>query len=192
MLQILLMSIESEDDRVFVEELYSKHQLKLKVIAYSIINEESLAEDCVQDVFLSVIDMLDRFKSFSEEDQIKYLVICIKNSALAKCRDRGKYQSLTEESIDYENRGENDISDEASDVFEIVVNNELKKKLRECIDSLEPQYKHILIMRFQYKMKGKEISQMLHISENLARKRIERAKKKLKEVGGKDLYDLFK
>lgn len=192
MLQFLLMSIDSDDDRIFVEALYSKHQLKLKVIAYSIVKEESLAEDCVQDVFLSVINMLERFKSFPEEDQIKYLVICIKNSAIAKCKDRTKYQSLTKEATDYNNRGEDDVKDEASDVFEIVVNNELKKKLRECIDSLEPQYKHVLILRFQYKMKGKEIGEALHISEDMARKRIQRAKEKLKEVGGKELYDLFK
>lgn len=192
MLQLLLMSIETDEDRIFVENFYRTHREKLKIIAYSKLKDESLAEDCVQDVFISIINMLERFKSFPPDEQIKYIVICIKNAAIAKGKEKSRVISLTAAPTDYDNRGEYDIKDNSPDVCDILINDELKKKVRECIDSLDPIYRDVMIFRYQYQMKGKEISNSLHISEDVVRQRIKRGKEMLKRKGGKELYDLFK
>ena len=49
-----------------------------------------------------------------------------------------------------------------------------------------------MIYRFEYELKGKEISSALFISEDVVRQRIRRGKELLKKTGGKELYDLFK
>lgn len=192
MLEFLLSMIESEEDRRFVESVYLERRVKLIAIANQILNDEGLAEDCVQDVFIAIINMLERFKAFPKEEQKRYLVICTKNAAISKKKDRSRYSSLTMDPVEHDNRGEYDVKDESPDACEILINEELKKKVRECIDSLEPIYRDVMIFRYQYKMKGKEISEQLHISEDAVRQRIKRGKEMLKRKGGKDLYDLFK
>ncbi len=53
--------------------------------------------------------------------------------------------------------------------------------LRETIDSLEPEFREVIYLRFVEDMKIKEIAQTLGITENLASVRINRGKKKLNE-----------
>lgn len=192
MLQLLLMAIESEEDCKFIEDFYITHRTKLKIIAYSIIKDESLADDCVQDVFSTIIEMLERFKSFPSDEQIKYIVICVKNAAIAKRKDRNKYVFLTRDSEDFDDGTEYDIADDSPDACEIVINQELKKKVRTLIDALPTMYRDVMIFRYQYQLKGKEISDALHITEDAVRQRLKRGKELLKRKGGKELYDLFK
>ena len=192
MIQILLMAIESEEDRRLVEDFYLENRAKFKIIAYSIVKDEILADDCVHDVFATLIDMLERFKSFPPDDKIKYTVICVKNAAIAKCKDRNKYISLTRDSEEFDDGKEYDIADDSYDACEIVINQELKDKVRALIDALLTIYRDVMIFRFQYQLKGKEISDALHITEDAARQRLKRGKEMLRKRGGKELYDLFK
>lgn len=192
MLQILLLAIESDKDRVFVENLFINHQKKLKAIALSIVKDEHIAEDCVQDAFLGVIKNLEKFKSLSEIDQIKYLVISIKNACINKLKKKDKTLSLTKNEEQSEERAEKEITDETQDVFQIVITNELKAKVKECVEALDEKYRDVIVLRFQMGFNGKEISEILHISEPLVRQRIKRAKEIIKKKGGNELYDLFK
>lgn len=192
MLQILLLAIESDKDRVFVENLFINHQKKLKAIALSMVKDEHIAEDCVQDAFLGVIKNLEKFKSLSEIDQIKYLVISIKNACINKLKKKDKTLSLTKNEEQSEERAEKEITDETQDVFQIVITNELKAKVKECVEALDEKYRDVIVLRFQMGFNGKEISEILHISEPLVRQRIKRAKEIIKKKGGNELYDLFK
>lgn len=192
MIQILLMAVESEEDRRFVESFYLEQRKRLKIYAYQIVKDEDLADDCVQDVFKAIIEILERFETFPLEDQIKYITICVRNSAIAKCKDRSKYVSLTAESDSYNNAPEYEVADDSADVCDIVINGELKEKLRKHINSLPMIYRDVMIYRFEYELKGKEISSALFISEDVVRQRIRRGKELLKKRGGKELYDLFK
>lgn len=192
MLQILLLAIESDKDRVFVENLFINHQKKLKAIALSMVKDEHIAEDCVQDAFLGVIKNLEKLKSLSEIDQIKYLVISIKNACINKLKKKDKTLSLTKNEEQSEERAEKEITDETQDVFQIVITNELKAKVKECVEALDEKYRDVIVLRFQMGFNGKEISEILHISEPLVRQRIKRAKEIIKKKGGNELYDLFK
>jgi len=194
MLQILLLAIESDADRLFVENLFIKHQAKLKAIALSKLKNEHSAEDCVQDVFLGVIKNLEKFKDLSENDQIRYLVICIKNACTNKMKNKGRIVSLThdEDNAMESGRAEQEISDSTQDIFQIFISNELKLKIKECVEALDEKYRDVIILRYQLGFSGKEISEIIHISEQLVRQRIKRAKQMIKKKGGEELYDLFK
>ena len=96
------------------------------------------------------------------------------------------------ETEDLEDRKTADIEDEPADVIDIVINEELKRKLREYIDAIDTKYRDVLILRYEYGFKTKEIASVLYISDDLVRQRLRRAKELLKRTGGKELYALFR
>lgn len=59
---------------------------------------------------------------------------------------------------------------------EILIDEENKKILRECISELKDIYKETLMLRYFHDLKFDEIAKILNISVGAAKQRIERAK----------------
>lgn len=50
----VIMAIENEDDRLFVETVFNRYAKKLYLVAYNILGNRADAEDCVQDTFVKI------------------------------------------------------------------------------------------------------------------------------------------
>ena len=98
MLQII-MAIEDEDDRSFVESLYNKYKGKMKQIAYDILQNEHDAQDCVHETIVIIIEKLERFKGTTDEESLKWLIsVVCKNKAIDKYR-KNKRQNMHQYSL---------------------------------------------------------------------------------------------
>ena len=187
-----LSVIENEEERNMIGKIYEENYLKLNMIAKAIVKDESLAQDSVQDVFLKICDdMLKRFLNLAPDVKLKYLIICVRNSALSKLNKRKRVSSLVVPLQDEHSNWEKEIEDDSTNVEEIVLNKELKEKLRMCIDSLDEKYRDVVILKYEIYLKNKEIAERLYITEDAVKQRIKRAKQAIKEKGGKELYGLF-
>lgn len=187
-----LSVIENEEERNMIGKIYEENYLKLNMIAKAIVKDESLAQDSVQDVFLKICDdMLERFLNLAPDVKLKYLIICVRHSALAKLNKRKRVSSLVVPLQDEHSNWEKEIEDDSTNVEEIVLNKELKDKLRMCIDSLDEKYRDVVILKYEIYLKNKEIAERLYITEDAVKQRIKRAKQAIKEKGGKELYGLF-
>ena len=187
-----LSVIENEEERNMIGKIYEENYLKLNMIAKAIVKDESLAQDSVQDVFLKICDdMLKRFLNLAPDVKLKYLIICVRHSALAKLNKRKRVSSLVVPLQDEHSNWEKEIEDDSTNVEEIVLNKELKEKLRMCIDSLDEKYRDVVILKYEIYLKNKEIAERLYITEDAVKQRIKRAKQAIKEKGGKELYGLF-
>ena len=188
----IILAIENDDDRAIVLDLYIRYEKRIFKVACKYLNNISYAEDCVHDVFCAIIEHFDKFKLFDEIHKIKYMSVSCRNAAINKYNNKSKHTSTTTETEDLEDRKTADIEDEAADVIDIVINEELKRKLREYIDAIDTKYRDVLILRYEYGFKTKEIASALYISDDLVRQRLRRAKELLKRTGGKELYALFR
>ena len=187
-----LSVIENEEERNMIGKIYEENYLKLNMIAKAIVKDESLAQDSVQDVFLKICDdMLERFLNLAPDVKLKYLIICVRHSALAKLNKRKRVSSLVVPLQDEHSNWEKEIEDDSTNVEEIVLNKELKEKLRMCIDSLDEKYRDVVILKYEIYLKNKEIAERLYITEDAVKQRVKRAKQAIKEKGGKELYGLF-
>ena len=188
----IIMAIENGDDRDFVAKLYSKYEKQLYKVAYGVLSNPANAEDCIHDTICSVIEQIEKFKTFDEPRQIKYMCVCCRNAALNKYNKMDNTVSLTIETEHFEEKAVLDVEDPTANLYEVVLNNELKNKLRDCINSLDRKYRDVIIFKFEYGFDTKEIAGALYISESLVRQRLKRAKELLRRLGGKELYGLFK
>ena len=95
----IIMAIEDEDDRSFVESLYNKYKGKMKQIAYEILQNEHDAQDCGHETVIIIIDKLERFKGTNDEESLKGLIsVVCRNKAIDKYR-KNKRQNMNQFSL---------------------------------------------------------------------------------------------
>lgn len=138
----VVQTIKDDNDRDYVQRIYEKYRDKMCSVAYSILKQKEESEDCVQDVMRKVVENIERFKVDDEIYLESLLYISTKNTALDKYR-REYVKRKNETSI------ENFAVDEDDDAWEqveipckdksfdeILIDEENKKILRECISEL--------------------------------------------------------
>jgi len=59
----------------------------------------------------------------------------------------------------------------------------------EAVDSLEDKYFEVIMLKYGYNFSNDEIAKKLNITESTVRSRIQRAREKMLEWGGEDLYE---
>lgn len=195
----IILAINNEDDRAYVEKIYGEYGKKIYKVAFKILNNTEDAEDCVHDVVKIIIDNLEMFQALEGEQLIKLLVTCSRNAALNIYRknkikhiNEGKRKSYTDDETNEKSLDIESVSDDGMFVDLIVINEENRKRISEMIEELDPIYKDVLYLRYQYSMKNQDIAKILKISENVVKVRYHRAKKILLQKRGKELDEMRK
>lgn len=170
---------EAENSVAFIRKIIEKYEKRLFAWALPRVNNKCDAEDCVQDTILAMIKSIEKFKNMSQDDILLYLIVVVRNRVCYYNK------TFSNDIIDeYDEEKLESIQGYEADVCDVVITQELIKNLRKCIDRLEPIYRDVLILKYQMHLDHNEIAASLGISVENARKRLERAKKKLKEIGG--------
>ena len=188
----IIMAIENEQDRLFVESIFNMYSEKMYLIAMDIINNHHDAEDCVHDTIVKIIDKLERFKQANREDYlIKLIVITCRNTAINKYKENKKrnYWEISTTVFDEEEESSiMDIPGLSSNVEKIVISKFTCNYIKEIIDKLDLKYRDVIVLK-GYGYGYEEIAYLMHISQELVRKRYSRARKKILEMGGDVLYE---
>ncbi|MDE6673091.1 MAG: sigma-70 family RNA polymerase sigma factor [Ruminococcus sp.] len=170
MINIYLSVLDTAEDKAEFEDLYIKYKQRMYAVAYKILNNVEDAEDAVHDTFIKIADNFEMIKKFSCQELQSYIVIIVRNTSINIYRKNQK-------NSEYLTRLDDNQITINVDFFENIDRDELIK----AISNLPLIYKDILFLHYFRKYTTKEISEMLAISVDAVWKRIERAKKLLKE-----------
>lgn len=182
-----MMNLEQKIDSDLLENLFKSHYKELKVYAFKYVREMSVAEDIVQEVF---------FDLWSKRNQIKininakvYLFRAVLNRSINYCKaQKGKYSEPLEEKHEYQIQ---------EYYFDTIINEEdilsqkeaLISEIKNCIENLPPRCKLVFKLKQTYKLKNKEISEQLEITEKAVEKNISRAFRQIRDhLKGKDIF----
>ena len=171
-------------DRSATQDLVRAHGPRLLVVANRLLRDRHLAEDCVQEAFISALAKLDQFAgraSFSA--WLRRIVI---NQALMKLRSRKR---MNEQPID-PLLPEFDNSDCRLEPLwtapmspeEIVARNDLRALVLERIGDLPDTYRIILQLRDIEELTTAEVAEALQLSEANVKVRLHRARAALKKL----------
>ena len=158
----------------FIEDCYSRYEQKMYRVAYSILHDESLAEDAVQDAFLKLIRHKVHFDNADSDDCKRYIITVIRNASINiynKRKNENKIVSLTDKLEDIQiagNANPEETSDTGAECTPLM--NDLPDKYFDVVDCL--------VIR-DYSVR--ETADRLNISEANVRKRFERAKKMMRK-----------
>lgn len=188
----IIMSIENEEDRSFMETLYYDYSKKMYLVAMDVLNNHHDAQDCVHNTIARIIDSIERYKQAQEGNYlIKLIVIATRNNAINMYNEIKRRNKSVFSTTVYDDETEKweimDIPDETTDIQKLVVNEETVQRLHDLINKLDLIYRDVIVL-MQMGYSYEAIADVLGITVETARKRYSRAKAKLREMGGKDLY----
>ena len=140
--------------------------------AYSVLNNRSQSEECVNDVLLKIWNNIDSFQR--EEDKFKsWIIVITKYTAIDKLRKEKKHDNNTNLDL---------CSDYSDDGFENhLEHKESRNEILNEILKFEDDNKEIFIKRFFLDYSVKDISRIMNMSENAISNRIRRGRQKLVE-----------
>ncbi|WP_101696937.1 RNA polymerase sigma factor [Clostridium minihomine] len=170
MLPIYLALIESEEDKNKFEQIYTTYRKLMFYVANKILRDEQLAEDAVHSSFLKIIQNFDKIVEIDGHKTKSYVVITVRNESINLYRSRRRKGELS--------------LDQMEDTFmqPFSLPQEDSGELIKAISELPVIHRDILKLKYIMNYSNEEIGSMLDISEDAVRKRLERARNKLKGI----------
>lgn len=158
-----------------LEYIVDKYMPLVKGITYKVLSplrNECIIEECINDVFLSIWNNINKFKG-DNEDFKKWLCAISKFKAI----DYYRKESKQLQNCIYED--EFIVDDFLEDKIIAMENN---TELMDAINSLDKMDKEIIIMKFFLGFKSQDIAIKFNVTKSSIDNKIYRSKKKLKEI----------
>jgi RNA polymerase sigma-70 factor (ECF subfamily) len=174
MLSLYLAMVDTDEDRSFVEMLYTKYQRDMYGVAISIFHNKSDAEDAVHEAFLRIIENLDKIKLISADKLRYYLVIISRNTSLNILKKRNNKNEPVREDLD---------NIEDPERIEDIIDAKFgAAKIKGYIHKLKETDFEVIFMWLILELSSAEIASILNISLGAARQRLHKAKKNFRAI----------
>jgi RNA polymerase sigma-70 factor (ECF subfamily) len=142
-------------------------------VAFNISKSHTIAEDCIQDVFLIVWEK--RANLVKVEDIKAYLTIITKNHCLKLLKLKTN-TTIVDENYFF------DFKTKSLDPESTLLNEEFQKIVLSQINDLPKKCREIFMLVKDKEMKYKEVANLLNISEKTVQAQLQIAYKRIKEV----------
>ncbi len=178
------MEISSDENfqNNMLAQLYDAYENKMYSIAYSILNNVEQSEDAVHDAFIKLIPHLSAIQKIESIKTKRLVIYTIKNIAIDLYRRNRKETQLFTKEV------EEKVTSENQKGVPSVKTVEDRHMITQLLSKLPSKYREIIQYRCFYELSYREISSLLNISEDVAAKRYERARKMVKEMMGDEVY----
>lgn len=175
-------------NKIFLESNEKMHRYALKKLESNID-----ADDAVEETFLKITKNINRMFELACDERDAYCFRILQNEIVNIIRERDRVIPVELEKVDFLNINNNNIGISIShdsidclesydDKYDIEDEFEIDdmKKLHSYINNLTDDDKYLIDLRYNQKMKFKDIAKLLDIKEDVAKKRGQRILKKLK------------
>ena len=175
MLSFYMAMLDEPEDKAQFEHAYNKYRGKMLALAYSITGNYHDAEEAVSNAFFAIARNFGKLKQRSAQERAAFYCVVAKNSAydLMRAQSRRKEVPLDEDT---------EIPDENTDVSDEALSEIGYNRIVEAIKSLPEQYAQVLYMQNVVGLPTKEIARILGETDGGIRKKLERARAKLREI----------
>ncbi len=154
-------------------DIYEKYVGDLLTLAANLLGDEICAEDVVQDVFISFVESVGKFRLTGSLKG--YLTTCVANRARDYIRRRKRRQSAVISDA------EQVVSDERSPVQLVICSEELRK-LSHAMTELPYEQREAIVLRLHGEMRFRQIAELQSISIKTAQSRYRYGLDKLRSV----------
>ena len=175
MMPMMLMLIEDEDDRAFIQRLFLQNEFAMYGMALRIVKDYHTASDMVSAACLTMIEKIDYLKNISVCKQTPYIISIVRNTSLMYLRKRRSENSWLvddERVLDWAAKTSKPIDED------ILIEAEAAE-LRAAILQLNARERDLLVMKYFEQRTDKEISQVLGIDKDSVRFYLTKARRSL-------------
>lgn len=159
-----------QNNKDFFELLFKDYSDVIYRLCLYKTSDESVAHDLVQETFLRLWRIINSEREIEKPKQYIYQIA--RNLILDYYKSKKTLSLDLLQEKGYEPKSNENSQELQSEVF----------FLKQVIESLDEEFKDVMYMKFIEEIKVKDISEILGISENLVSVRINRGKKKIKDI----------
>ena len=177
-LEIDLLKRTGEGDRRSFEQLYERYSGVLFSTAYRILNDQSAAEDAIQDVFIQIWEKAPLYDA-SRGKPLTWAVTMTRNKAIDRLRSQQRRNRLRDEMETHASIFE-EFSDRSS--LDEVQSAESGELIRRAVQQLSKEQRQAIELAFFSGMSQSEIAEAIGEPLGTIKARIRRGMMKLKEI----------
>jgi len=173
--------------------LVEKHQKRMLNIAYRMIGDYEAACEAVQDAFLSAYKAIRKFRGEASFSTWLYrIVINVSKNRMKQMRIRSQREGVSiDDPVETEDgRLSKDPPAQEPSILEQLEKKEVQARVQECINSLDDEYREVLVLRDIQGFSYDEIGDILKIPDGTVKSRLFRARDTLKDCLKNILGDL--
>lgn len=160
--------VHNNQDLTAVEKLFSHYYPRLCDFAMKYLEDGALAEDVVQDVFVTICERKDPLPE-AEFAARSYLYVAVRNACFNKLR----HLKVVNRHIDNSRQQESEA--EAPEILESIISSEVMATMMEAIDSLPEGCALVIRKGYLEGLSNTEIAQQLDISIHTVKSQKQRA-----------------
>ncbi len=179
-----LVSFCKKGDVDAFEVLVKKHQRRMLNIAYRMIGNYEEACEIVQDAFVSAYRNLKGFKGKSKFSTWLYTIVMnLSKNRLKQLKTQLHREKFSIDNPILTNDGQIKVEPASSEpsALEKLEKRDVQQKVQECINSLDDEFREVLILRDIQGFSYGEISDLLKAPEGTVKSRLFRAREAIKD-----------
>ena len=156
------MTIESDDDRALMSDVYVKHRALMVKIARNYTSETADIDEIISESCVALIQHIDSLRAMEEKPLRSYVAITTKSKAIDLCRKKQRKQTKNKSLTD-------DVIEQIPDPLVIEQKISLQSEIdsvKQALQALSERERETLRMRFFEEMEVRQIAEVLGITEN--------------------------
>ncbi len=174
-------------DSTAMAELVKQHSSNIYNVGLRLMQNESEAEDVLQETFLIMIQKLDTFKENSTLSTWLYRIAT--NIALGKLRDKQNRQSdMDLDELEFEPLTGTQLLSWPEEVNQMWKDESIQSCMKAALEKLPESYRTVFVMRDLEGISVKRTANMLDLSESNVKVRLMRARLFLRDNMAKNLH----
>lgn len=171
---LLFLSLaHSGKDAELLSELYYTYRQTMWYVAKGILNDEHLAEDAVQDAFITLTRHLDKVGEVTATRTRNFLITIVRTRALDLWRKESK-QPDSLEALEYY-----DAPSKEKDILDELIAKDTIHHLKAVLATMSLNDRTLLEYKYMHQLKEAEIADILGLPPKIVNMRIYRARHKL-------------
>jgi RNA polymerase sigma-70 factor (ECF subfamily) len=166
------------------EVIVLRYQKLVFNIIYQIVKQQDSAADLTQDTFLKAFQALNTFRQGAALRP--WLLRIASNTALNHVRSTKPYQSLEQllEDLPGQEPASND------DVEKKVESKMNEERLMEVLETLQPQHRHLFLLRYQHDLSCEDIGSVLDLPVTTIKSLLFRVRSKVRLLMAREIFEL--
>lgn len=179
MISFYLSLLDTPEEKSKFEQLYRLYRQDMFKMAYGILKNKYDTEDAVHEAFMRVMKKLTKISETNCPQTHAYLLIIVKNVALKIIKKRTKTIVVDTDTIE--------ITDDFG-LEEYVISNMEVERLKYILEQLPDDYYEVLFLELFMEFSISDIAEQLGLTYENTKKRLQRAKKKFREIAEEKEY----
>jgi RNA polymerase sigma-70 factor, ECF subfamily len=168
----MLVALIAGRDKRALQQLYSRHHVRIYRFALRFLNDEAAAEDTVSEVFIDVWRQAERFEGRSQVTT--WLLAIARNKALSLLRRRSN-EELDDEVAEF-------IEDPSDNPEAAMLKSQRASLLQDCLTQLSPAHREIVDLVYYHEKSVEEVAEIISVPTNTVKTRMFYARKRIGEL----------